>query len=157
MAAAGTPEKDTPSLTCVGSNRACPAEGARGLPPLSRPARQHHPCSAVLTPHRGASRELVRGCGLNPQGHCPAFPVAQGTAEALGRSLLGRASPAQGLPLDTAGGGHERGGVSLHGVGGESREAKGGGRPAWARTALHSSHPPPVLRVPRSVRRSARS
>ncbi|OWK17890.1 hypothetical protein Celaphus_00008920 [Cervus elaphus hippelaphus] len=65
-------------------------------------------------PHRGTSRELVRDSGLNPQGYHPAFPVAQGAAEALGHSFLDRASPAQGLPLDTAGGGHERGGVSWH-------------------------------------------
>ena len=44
-----------------------------------------------------------------------------------GSTFLGRASPAQGLPLDTAGGGHERGGVSWRRVGGESSEAKGGG------------------------------
>ena len=69
----------------------------------------------------------MQGFGLKPQGHHPAFPVAEGAAKALGHSFLGRASPAQGLPLDTAGGGHERGGVSWRKVGGESSEVKGGG------------------------------
>ena len=69
----------------------------------------------------------MQGFGLKPQGHHPAFPVAEGAAKALGHSFLGRASPAQCLPLDTAGGGHERGGVSWRKVGGESSEVKGGG------------------------------
>ena len=36
-------EKDMPSLTHVGLNRARPAEGACGSPPFSCPAHQHHP------------------------------------------------------------------------------------------------------------------